>query len=46
MRVLLALGGNAMAGPDGRVRPEDQIAAAGIAMQSVAELWRATSTSS
>jgi carbamate kinase len=38
MRVLLALGGNAMAGPDGRVRPEDQIAAATVAMGSVAEL--------
>ena len=38
MRVLLALGGNAMAGPDGQVRPEDQIAAAGVAMASVAEL--------
>src|ERR1700755_2231461 len=38
MRVLLALGGNAMAGPDGQVRPEDQIAAATVAMRSVAEL--------
>jgi carbamate kinase len=38
MRVLLALGGNAMTGPDGSVRPEDQIAAATIAMRSVAEL--------
>jgi carbamate kinase len=38
MRVLLALGGNAMAGPDGRVRPEDQIGAATVAMGSVAEL--------
>src|SRR3954451_10975225 len=38
MRVLLALGGNAMAGPDGQVRPEDQIAAATVAMDSVAEL--------
>jgi len=38
MRVLLALGGNAMTSPDGRARPEDQIAAARVAMRSVAEL--------
>ena len=38
MRVLLALGGNAMTGPDGRARPEDQIAAAKTAMESVADL--------
>jgi carbamate kinase len=38
VRVLLALGGNAMAAPDGRVRPDDQIAAARTAMQSVADL--------
>ena len=38
MRVLLALGGNAMTGPDGRARPEDQIAAARTAMESVADL--------
>jgi carbamate kinase len=38
MRVLLALGGNAMARDDGRVRAEDQIAAAGVAMDAVAEL--------
>ncbi|MDQ3616876.1 MAG: carbamate kinase [Actinomycetota bacterium] len=38
MRVLLALGGNAMAREDGRVRPEDQIAAAEKAMTAVAEL--------
>ncbi len=38
MRVLLALGGNAMTGPDGQVRPEDQIAAAKVAMASVADL--------
>ncbi len=38
MRVLLALGGNAMTGPDGSARPEDQIAAARVAMASVAEL--------
>jgi carbamate kinase len=37
-RVLLALGGNAMTRADGRVRPEDQIAAAQVAMESVAEL--------
>src|SRR6476646_8900369 len=38
MRVLLALGGNAMTGPDGSARPEDQIAAANLAMESVADL--------
>jgi carbamate kinase len=38
MRVLLALGGNAMTSADGRARPEDQIAAAGVAMEAVAEL--------
>ncbi len=38
MRVLLALGGNAIARHDGRVRPEDQIAAAKTAMAAVAEL--------
>jgi carbamate kinase len=38
VRVLLALGGNAMASPEGRVRPEDQIAAARVAMDSVADL--------
>ena len=32
MRVLLALGGNAMTGPDGGARPEEQIAAAQVAM--------------
>src|SRR5215218_5385531 len=38
MRVLLALGGNAMTNADGRARPEDQIAAAGTAMEAVADL--------
>ncbi len=38
MRVLVALGGNAMTGPDGSARPEDQIAAAEVAMASVADL--------
>jgi carbamate kinase len=38
MRVLVALGGNAMAAPDGQVRAQDQIAAAQVAMASVAEL--------
>jgi carbamate kinase len=38
VRVLLALGGNAMTGPDGRARPEDQIAAARVAMEAVADL--------
>ena len=38
MKVLLALGGNAMTNADGRARPEDQIAAAGVAMDAVAGL--------
>ncbi len=38
MRVLLALGGNAMTNSDGRARPEDQIAAAEVAMDAVAGL--------
>jgi carbamate kinase len=38
MRVLLALGGNAMTNADGRARPEDQIGAAGVAMAAVADL--------
>ncbi len=38
MRVLLALGGNAMANDEGRVRVEDQQAAAVVAMRAVAEL--------
>ena len=38
MRVLLALGGNAMTSDDGRARVEDQIAAAQIAMAAVAGL--------
>ena len=38
MRVLLALGGNAMTNADGRARVEDQQAAAGVAMRAVAEL--------
>jgi carbamate kinase len=38
MRVLLALGGNAMTGPGGRARVEDQIAAARTAMAAVADL--------
>jgi carbamate kinase len=38
MRVLLALGGNAMTSPDGRARPEDQISAATVAMAAVADL--------
>jgi carbamate kinase len=38
MRLLLALGGNAMTAADGGARPEDQIAAAKVAMRSVAEL--------
>ena len=38
MKVLLALGGNAMTNADGRARPEDQIAAAEVAMEAVAGL--------
>ncbi len=38
MRVLVALGGNAMTGPEGSARPEDQIAAAEVAMEAVADL--------
>lgn len=38
MRVLVALGGNAMTAADGQARPEDQIAAAEIAMVGVATL--------
>src|SRR5689334_22937283 len=38
MKVLLALGGNAMTNAEGRARPEDQIEAAETAMESVAEL--------
>jgi carbamate kinase len=38
VRVLVALGGNAMTAPDGRARVEDQIAAAQVAMSCVADL--------
>ncbi|MGA9345468.1 MAG: carbamate kinase [Nocardioidaceae bacterium] len=38
MRVLVALGGNAMTGSDGSARVEDQIAAAETAMEAVADL--------
>lgn len=38
MRVLLALGGNAMTSPDGRATPEDQIAAIGVAMEAAADI--------
>ncbi|HSS68145.1 MAG TPA: carbamate kinase, partial [Nocardioidaceae bacterium] len=38
MRVVVALGGNAMTAPDGGARPEDQIAAAEVAMDAVADL--------
>ena len=38
MRVLLALGGNAMTNAEGRARPEDQIGAAQVAMEAVADL--------
>jgi carbamate kinase len=35
---MLALGGNAMTNAEGRARPDDQIAAAEVAMEAVAEL--------
>lgn len=38
MRVLIALGGNAMTGPDGRARPQDQQSAVVEAMDAVADL--------
>ncbi|GAA1972855.1 carbamate kinase [Nocardioides panacihumi] len=38
MRVLCALGGNALSSPDGRARPEDQIAAAARAAAGLADL--------
>ena len=38
MRVLLALGGNAMTNADGRARVDDQIAAARVAMTAVVDL--------
>ena len=36
MRILIALGGNAMTAPDGRARPEDQIAAIAVAADRIA----------
>jgi carbamate kinase len=38
MRVLIALGGNAMTGPGGSATPQDQDHAIGVAMQRVADL--------
>jgi carbamate kinase len=38
MRVLVALGGNALSSPDGRARPEDQLAAADRAATGLAAL--------
>jgi carbamate kinase len=38
VRVIVALGGNAMIGPDGSARPADQTEAIGRAMQHVADL--------
>jgi carbamate kinase len=38
MRVLIALGGNAMTGPDGSATPADQDHAIGVAMERVADL--------
>ncbi len=41
MRLLIALGGNAMTSADGAARPGDQRAAIGVAMAAVADLIRA-----
>ena len=38
MRVLIALGGNAMTSPDGSARPEDQRAAVTLAMEEIADI--------
>src|SRR5919199_3262712 len=38
MRVLIALGGNAMTAPDGSARPDDQQRAITSAMETVADL--------
>ena len=38
MRILVALGGNAMISPDGRARPEDQRIAIATAMESIADM--------
>src|SRR5215469_9552388 len=38
VRVLIALGGNAMTSPDGNARPEDQRAAITLAMEEVADI--------
>jgi carbamate kinase len=38
VRVLIALGGNAMSAPDGRARPEDQRTAITAAVQAVADI--------
>jgi carbamate kinase len=38
VRVLIALGGNAMTSPDGKARPEDQRAAITLAMEEVADI--------
>ena len=40
MRALIALGGNAMTGPDGDASPVEQDRAIGVAMQRVADLVR------
>src|SRR5690606_25342064 len=38
MRIVVALGGNAMTAPDGRARPEDQIAAVARAAEPIADI--------
>ena len=38
MRILVALGGNAMTSPEGNARPEDQRLAISTAMESIAEM--------
>src|SRR5574337_83054 len=41
MRVIVALGGNAMTGPDGSAKPQEQLDAIAGAMNHVAELVKA-----
>ncbi len=41
VRVLIALGGNAMTAPDGRARPDDQIAAINRAAEPIADVLAA-----
>ena len=38
MTVVIALGGNAMTAPDGKARPEDQLAAVAVAAESIGDI--------